>query len=81
MSIPARSFLPLPAQKPVYPGIRNLAVHNPTFSQVAFFLKAEPFESPGRRQVAWVNIGFEAVEVQGLESVIQEGLQGLGDVP
>jgi hypothetical protein len=62
-------FLPLSAQQTIQTRIRNLVIHDPSFPQMALFLKAKTFQCPGGSHVAWVNVGFQAIQVQRLEGI------------
>src|SRR6185436_7287985 len=67
--------LPFPAQQTIVRCVRDLIAHDPTLAQESFFLKTKALQSSGRSQVAWINIGFEAIQVQPIKGVLEQGLQ------
>src|SRR5512138_3979963 len=70
--------LPFPPEKPVHPRIRYLAIHDAIFAQRALSDKAELFQHTARRVVARVCLGLNAVQVQGVQSPLQQSAGGLG---
>ncbi len=77
----AGTALPFPAQQAVKPCVGCLVIYEPTFPQMVLLLKAEPLERSDGSLVTRVNVGFKAIQIQPLESIMQERLQRFGHIP
>ena len=73
--------LPIALQKPIERRVRYLVVDDPALAQHSFPEKAQALERPGRRDVARIDVGLDAIEREFVEAELQKCPQRLVHVP
>src|SRR6476619_3243687 len=70
----SQSF-PFRFQQAVENCVLRFAADVPTFAQVAFTFEAQAFERAQRRLVSRIDVGFDAMKVERIESVVKYRMQ------